>query len=286
MSAVTPIRVDPTNRESAQAWDGVEGAFWAAHADQFDRSVGGYHGPLMAAAGIHPSDHVLDVGCGTGQTTRAAGSAASAGSALGVDLSGDMLEVARELADRDGLDNVRFLQADAQVHPFRSGGFDVVLSRMGTMFFGDADTGFANLARALRPGGRLAILVWQRPEANEWIGELTAALAAGRDLPTPDVGAPGPFAFADADGAGRVLASAGFIDLHVDGLTAPMWWGSDPHEAREFVLGLMGWLLHGLDARATARAHERLEATLAAHATDEGVEFASAAWLIRAHRVG
>ena len=75
---------------------------------------------------------------------------------------GQMLARAREVATADGLTNVTFEQADAQVHRFAEARFDAVISRFGVMFFGDPVAAFANLARATRPGGRLAVVTWQR----------------------------------------------------------------------------------------------------------------------------
>jgi ubiquinone/menaquinone biosynthesis C-methylase UbiE len=81
-------------------------------------------------------------------------------------------------------------QADAQVHSFPAQAFDVAVSRIGTMFFGNPVAAFRNIARVLRPGGSLVQLVWQPPLLNEWIGAFTHALAAGLPLPTPPPDAP------------------------------------------------------------------------------------------------
>ena len=81
--ASSTIPVAEANREQLRAWDGDEGAYWAANADDFDRSVGAHHRLLLEAAAITPTDRVLDVGCGTGQTTREAAQRATSGSALG-----------------------------------------------------------------------------------------------------------------------------------------------------------------------------------------------------------
>jgi len=157
------LRVDPSNTEMATAWDGDEGAYWAAHAEHFDRSVAAYHLPFLAAAAIGRREQVLDIGCGTGQTTRDAARRAPAGGTLGVDLSSEMIAVARRLAVAEDIPNTRFEQADAQIYPFAERSFDVVISRTGAMFFGDPPAAFANIARALRSGGRLALLPWQTP---------------------------------------------------------------------------------------------------------------------------
>lgn len=282
--AATTLRVDPANAGQARAWDGDEGAYWAEHAQRFDRAVAAYHGAFMAACGIARGERVLDVGCGTGQATRDAAAAARPGPALGVDLSARMIELARRLAAGQDIGNVSFEQADAQIYPFPAGSFDVAISRTGTMFFGDPGAAFANIGRALRPGGRLVMLVWQGPGPNEWIRELGGALAAGRDLPGPPAGAPGPFSLADPARTRTLLASAGFSGVTLDALSEPMWFGSDPGDARRFVLGLMGWMLDGLDDTGRNRALGALGATLTAHAGRDGVTFASGAWLIRAAR--
>ena len=135
---------------------------------------------------------MLDVGCGTGQTTRDAARAASAGSALGVDLSSRMLDHARRRATEEGVTNVTFAQADAQIHPFEPGAYDVAISRTAAMFFGDHVAAFSNIGRALRSGGRLVLVTWQPLPGNEWIREISGALAAGRDLPAPPPDAPAP----------------------------------------------------------------------------------------------
>src|SRR5262249_51282147 len=109
------LRVASSNAEAAKAWDGDEGAYWAAHADYFDRSIAAYHLPFLGSAMIEPGECVLDIGCGTGQTTRDAARRASPGGTLGVDLSAEMIDLARRLAAAEGLDNARFEQADAQV---------------------------------------------------------------------------------------------------------------------------------------------------------------------------
>jgi SAM-dependent methyltransferase len=278
------LQIAATNAGQAEAWDGSEGAYWAAHADHFDRAIAAYHLPFLDAAAIGTGEQVLDIGCGTGQTTRDTARLAPAGGALGVDLSAEMVALARRLAAAEGRANARFEQADAQIFPFPAGGFDVAISRTGAMFFGDPQAAFTNIARALRGQGRLALLSWQPPSANEWFAELTGALAAGRDLPVPPPQAPGPFALADPDRVRQLLAGAGFTGIEVDPVQAPMWFGTDPGEAYDFAVGLLGWMLEGLGERQRSQALGALRATVTAHSTAGGVVYRSGAWLIRARR--
>jgi SAM-dependent methyltransferase len=285
MVQIHAVRVDATNVEQARAWDGEEGAYWAEHAESFDRAVARYDRPFLDAARIATADRVLDVGCGTGATSRAAARQASDGSVLGVDLSDRMLDVARAAADREGLRNVRFEQVDAQIHPFDEGAFDVAVSRTGAMFFGDAPAAFGNLARALRPGGRLVLLVWQPLPRNEWVQAFFTALAAGRDLPAPPPDAPSPFSLGDPDRVRRLLTGAGFAEPEIEGLEEPMYFGADADDAHGFIAGLLGWMLEGLDVHGRARALDALRDTMEEHETGDGVLYRSATWLVTTQRV-
>jgi SAM-dependent methyltransferase len=278
------VHVDPSNAEQARAWDGDEGRYWTTNADRFDHAVAVHHRALFERTGIGATDRVLDIGCGTGQTTRTAARVATSGLAFGVDLSSQMLELARQLAVAEGIANARFEQADAQIYPFTADAFDIAISRTGAMFFGNPVAAFGNIGRALRPGGRLVLLAWQALPRNEWIRELAAALAAGRNLPLPPADAPGPFSMAEPDRVRSILNTAGFAGIQFEGLSAPMYFGADASDAHGFVVGLLGWMLEGLDEAGRERASEALRTTLAAHADGDGVLFDSAAWIISARK--
>jgi SAM-dependent methyltransferase len=275
---------DPSNAGQVAAWDGDEGEFWTAQARRFDETLAAFHTPFLAAAAIGEGDRVLDVGCGTGQTTRDAARTAAAGSALGVDLSSRMIALARETAAREGLSNVEFHQADAQIDPLETAGFDAALSRMGSMFFGDPTAAFTNIRRALRPEGRLTLLTWQGVEDNEWLMEFRAAAAVGRDLPTPPPHVPGPFALADPDRVTAILEGAGFADVTIESLHEPMSFGPDPDDAFDFVSELTGWMRDGLDDADRATALAALRSTIADHAGASGVTYRSATWIVQARR--
>ncbi|TDD26028.1 class I SAM-dependent methyltransferase [Actinomadura sp. KC06] len=245
----------------------------------FDAELRPHNELFRAAARVGPRDRVLDVGCGTGQTTREAARAAVDGSAVGVDLSARMLERARRLSAEQGLRNVAYEQADAQVHPFPPEHFDLCISRFGTMFFGDPVAAFANIGRALRPAARLVLLVWQGRDRNEW-----ASAIRRPGTPSP-AGGPDPFSLADPAAAEGVLDAAGFTDVAFTDVHEPVYYGPDSAAAFDNVLRL--WdedLLAGLGAAAAEHARTRLRAALAAHDTGGGVYFDSRAWIITARR--
>jgi SAM-dependent methyltransferase len=225
-----------------------------------------------------------------------------------VDLSAPMIELARQLSEREGLRNVSYLRADAQAHPFPPGHFDVCISRFGTMFFADPVAAFTNIGAALRPGGRLVMLVWQARERNEWstairraiagpdagpAGGCDAGPAGGCDAgptggcdPGPPGGGPDPFVLGDPETARGILVASGFTEAGFTEVDEPVYYGPDPDAAYELVLGLREprELLAGLDAAEAGRARQRLRAALAEHDTGNGVYFGSRAWIVTARR--
>jgi len=275
------------NAEQAAEWDGPAGAHRTRHAAVFDAEARPHNERFRAAAGVSARDRVLDVGCGTGQTTRDAARAAVDGNALGVDLSAQMLDHARRRSREEGLTNVSFLQADAQVHRFPAASFEVCISRFGTMFFADPVAAFSNIGHALRrPGGRLVLMVWQARDRNEWTTAVREALAGDNPVPPPPAEGPHPFSLADPAVAGGILAAAGFAEISFTDVREPIYYGPDPAVAFDVVRGLRSTrdLLAGLDAGEADRAQDRLRATLAAHQAADGVFFDARSWIIAARR--
>lgn len=274
------------NVEMARAWDGEEGDRWTEDAERYEATGCRVWQRFLDTGPVEVSDRVLDIGCGTGASTLDAARIASAGAALGVDLSARMLARARRRAEAEGLTNVRFEQADAQVHPFEANAFDVAISSFGAMFFADPVAAFANMARALRPGGRLAMLTWRDLARNEWLTALRGALAMGRQLAEPPPGAPGPFGLADPDRVQAILGAAGFEDVELQAIDDPLQLGPDADDAFEFVrnMGIVHGLTQDLDDATRARALDEVRAVLEAHQSDEGVLLGTSVWLITARR--
>ncbi|MFG2053304.1 class I SAM-dependent methyltransferase [Micromonospora sp. NPDC048930] len=273
------------NVEQAKAWNGPEGRHWADHAAHWDAVSGELNEPLLAAAGINPADRVLDLGCGNGQTTRLAARRARDGYAVGVDLSGPMLETARAHADGEGLTNVRFAQGDVQVHPFPPGEFDVAISRGGLTFFTDPVAAFTNVAQALRPGGRLAFTCARALDEQQWFTVFMTALA-GR-VPRTDPGAgyePGMFSLADPRRIDELLTRAGFRDIAVTAVDPAMTYGHDAADATRLVLGTgpARALLDNGDREAVTRARLALTAALSSYQHPDGVQLGGAFWLVTA----
>jgi ubiquinone/menaquinone biosynthesis C-methylase UbiE len=241
---------------------------------------------LRRAYGIRHEDRILDIGCGAGETTRDAARMAAAGSALGVDISAEMIERARALSEAEGLRNVTFEVGDAQSHSFPSGHFDVVISRFGTMFFADPVAAFASLARALRPDARLVMMVWQAHDRNEWSMSIQRSLTGSEAAPRHRPGVPDPFSLADQATVERILGEAGFDRVTFANVHVPVYYGTDVDAALEFVGRFASTidLLAGLDPASKERALERLREAIAARHGRRGVWFDSRAWIVTARR--
>jgi SAM-dependent methyltransferase len=272
------------NTAQADAWNGGEGDQWATHADRYDRAVAGYHEALLDAARISSGEAVLDIGCGCGQSTIDAARAAGTGRAVGIDLSRPMLRTASERSRAAGVTNATFIRGDAQVHPFDPASFDIVISRFGAMFFADLGAAFVNIGSAIRSGGRLVIVSWSSLDRNEWLMAIRTSLAAGRDLPEPAPGAPGPFGLGDPERTRSWLGAAGFDDVELTEARADRLLGADADDAFDFMRhdGPVIGLTESLDDSSRAVALETLHETMAAHQTPNGVTFGSSAWVITA----
>ncbi|HET6861008.1 MAG TPA: methyltransferase domain-containing protein [Streptomyces sp.] len=274
------------NTDQAHAWNGYEGTQWARNHNRLDAVNDAFNEPLLGAAAIGTRDHVLDVGCGAGRTTRLAARRAAEGRATGLDLSAPMLERARESARDEETSNASFIQGDAQSHPFAPDAFDVAISRYGLMFFADPVAAFSNIAGALRPGGRLAFVCPAEADGNEWLQALVALRGI---LPVGEFGAPGSpgmFSLADPERTVRILSDAGFeaseaVRVHADGV-----WGRDAEDAADFLLGSGPGrhLLEQVGPQEQRLARRTLTGALRPHERGDAVLLRSSSWLVTARR--
>ncbi|QXJ21812.1 class I SAM-dependent methyltransferase [Actinomadura graeca] len=272
------------NTHHAEAWNGWEGVHRAQNAGRYNAIVNAFNDDLLHAAAITPGDQVLDVGCGTGHVTLLAARCASDGQVVGVDLSLPMLERARADAAEQGIANARFEQGDAQVHPFPEGGFDVAISRGGCLFFEDPVAAFANILFGLRPGGRLAFLVPQAGTSDSPIACATAALKPLLREPAPT--ARGMDSLLDPARIREVLGAAGFADVTIAAVQAPMHFGQDAEDATEFIFsqGAVRLNLQSVDQAVAEQTRNELRDGLLAFETPEGVLIPGDVWLVSAVR--
>jgi SAM-dependent methyltransferase len=152
------------------------------------------------------------------------------------------------------------------------------------MFFDDPVAAFANIRRALRPAGRLVMMVWQAHERNEWDVAIDQSLGAGQGPAAGTSGGLDPFSLADPPTVKEILQAAGFTGVAFTDVREPVYYGPDAAAALDWVRGFTctSEVLNRLDPAAATRAVERLREALATHMSDDGVWFNSRAWIVTA----
>jgi len=278
------------NAEAIQAWDGPLYDRFVRFRHIVTTGLGAHGEAALRVCPPQPGERVLDVGCGFGDTTqRIAGLVGPEGEAVGVDAAARFIETARAETAEAGVPNARFEVADVQLDPLGEG-FDMAFSRMGTMFFTNPVPAMRNIRSALRPGGRLAMVVWRRRTDNPWMYRAQEIVEGIVERPEeydePTCG-PGPFSMADADTTSEILVHAGYEDISLRRSDLPILVGEDVDEAIELVtaLGPAGEILRLAGDRA-AHLHGQVDAALreglAEFAGPEGVIAQASTWIVTA----
>lgn len=205
-----------------QEWDAAA-AGWRKNDERLRQLTTPVTQRLLELASIEPGHRVLDIACGTGEPALpAADVVGTNGYVLGTDISAEMLAVARDKAQDQGLTNVEFRQVDAEELEAEPDSFDAVTCRWGIMFMPNPTGCLRRAHSALKPGGRIALSVWGKPERNPWIALPVMVLRKYVDMPTPQPGEPGILAFADGDRLVSTLREAGFRDVEIEEMELPM----------------------------------------------------------------
>lgn len=277
---------------SSRDWANEASQRWLAHADRLEAMLRPVDDVLLPAARLEPGAVVLDVGCGRGVTARAAAAAVGpAGHVTGVDISEATVAEATALPPHPGSAPLSWVAADAATHAFPPSHHDRVVSRFGVMFFDDPVAAFANLHRTTRPGGRLAVAVWQPRDASEFQSlavDVAVRVAADHGLrlePDPPDG--GPFAYGSRPYVMDLLHQAGWADIEFAPAELDLYLGgpgTTPEQAVEMGRGFgpLGMLLQGAPADVADAAATALTEELAARWDGTGVPLRAAIAVVTA----
>jgi ubiquinone/menaquinone biosynthesis C-methylase UbiE len=187
---------------------------WTKYSDTLHRMFVPLTRALIERAGIGQGQTVLDVAGGAGEPSLTIAEVVGPeGSVTCTDGVAQMVEAARAEAQRRGLTNMRFQQCPADSLPFPDGSFDVVVSRLGVMFFPDPVAAFREMLRVLRPNGRIALAVWAKSEVNPFCYLVTRVMDQHVKSPAADPDAPNAFRFAEPGKLVNVLKQAGAVNV-------------------------------------------------------------------------
>lgn len=267
-------------------WNEQAGANWTALQEHLDTVFAPLTAIALHAAAPAAGEHVLDAGCGCGATTlELARLVGPAGHVLGLDVSQPMTTRASQRIAAAGLTNAEILVADATTATLPA--VDLLFSRFGVMFFADPVAAFANLRRAMRPGGRLLCAVWRPLAENPWFHvPLTAVRGLLPPQPPPEPFAPGPFAFADPERVTGILTQVGWRDVAMTPRDVPMPMAprNEIAQATEFAMriGAVARMLAEADPDVRARAQAAISRAMQAHDGPEGIVLVGSIWLLSA----
>lgn len=239
---------------------------------------------------VQKGDVVLDVGCGFGDTAiKLARIVGDEGSVVGIDCCDAFLDYARQDAKTQGIKNIRFERGDAEI-ALPKNEYDFVFARFGTMFFSNPVAAMRNMRLALKPGGRMAHIVWRQPADNPWLSMAKDIVL--QYLPPPGEDAqtcgPGPFSMANEEMVRGMMKSAGYEDIEFTRVDAQVLVGKSVSDAIDFqlALGPAGEVFREAGDLAEKKRPE-IEAALAEAiqketASEEGIFMPSSSWVISA----
>jgi SAM-dependent methyltransferase len=275
------------NAAQREYWNTVAGPRWVGLEGFVERRVRAVNELLLRYSAAAAGERALEIGCGTGAFTVPLAEAVGAqGRVTGADISAAMLSGAKKHIAESGLENVALIEADAQTQAFEPARFDLVVSRFGVMFFADPAAAFANLRRALKPGGRLCFACWGTLEENRhWLIPFEVALRhLGPPAPKP-AHAPGPMAYADPDYVRSFLGAAGFESIEIFREHPEIFASTAEEEARHAaIMGPTARLIDEKQPAASTREliRREIEAAFAAAAARDGLRLSSTVLLVTA----
>lgn len=206
MSDLQPTDILNEWRESAK--------YWARHSATIRTMFAPLTRALIEGAGINEGHSVLDVAGGPGEPSLTiAEKVGPTGSVVCTDAVPEMVDAARSEASRRGVKNVQFRECKADALPFGDNSFDVVISRLGAMFFPDSLAAMREMLRVAKPNGKLAFAVWHKSELNPFCYVVTNVMDQHIEPAAADPDAPSAFRFAETGKLANVLTQAGAVDV-------------------------------------------------------------------------
>jgi len=258
MTTFDPIRYKETTRKQWQ--DAAEA--WHRWGPTLNAWLGPATERMLDLAAVRSGDHVLDVAAGAGeQTIAAARRVGSTGRVLATDIAPRILELAAAEARRQGFEQVSVRAMDGEALDLPDAGFDVVISRVGLIYMPDRTRAVAEMHRVLKPGGRVAAIVYSTPQRNGFFSVPVSIIRRAAGLGPPEPGQPGPFCLGSPGVLAKAFTEAGFGEVRAEVVEAPLRL-PDAETCVRFEkesFGALHQMLSGLDEAARAAAWSEID---------------------------
>jgi SAM-dependent methyltransferase len=268
--AFDPAQYKTTTRQQWQEY----ASGWNAWSPLLETWLGDATDRMLDLAGVTAGSSVIDVAAGAGgQSIAAAHRARTSGRVLATDLSPEILRYAAQAAADAGVDNVSTRELDGEhLHDLDAGGFDAAISRVGFIYFPDRHRALTGIHHLLRDGGRFATITYSTAATNQFFSLPVSIIRRRAELPAPAPDQPGPFSFADPELVHRELTAAGFHDIVIELIDAPVQLPSAAECARfeRESFGALHQMLASLSPQEQRSAWAEIEEALGQFETDEG----------------
>lgn len=219
ISQFDPIKYKNTTRDQWQA----AAEAWYRWSPTLNQWLGKATDKMLEMAGISSGHWVLDIAAGAGeQSITTAKKVGNSGYVLATDISSNILEYAKQLAQQAGLNNIETKVMDGENLAVEEGTFDAVISRVGLIYFPDQQKALKEMLRVLKPGGKVAAIVYSTPEKNKFFSVPVSIIRNRAKLPPPLPGQPGPFSLGAEGIIEKVFSQAGFKNVKSELVDSPL----------------------------------------------------------------
>ncbi|HKR06919.1 MAG TPA: class I SAM-dependent methyltransferase [Bacteroidia bacterium] len=198
-------------------------AAWYRWSPTLNKWLGKATEKMLEMAGIKNGDHVLDIAAGAGeQSITTAKKVGASGYVLATDISSNILEYAKQMAQQAGANNIETKVMDGENLTLEDEKFDAVISRVGLIYFPDQQKALKEMLRVLKPGGKIAAIVYSTPEKNKFFSVPVSIIRNRANLPPPLPGQPGPFSLGAEGVIEKAFTQAGFKNVKSEYVDAPL----------------------------------------------------------------
>ena len=218
-----PVKYKTTTREQ---WQETANA-WYRWSNTLHQWLGPSTDRMLELADISKGNRVLDIAAGAGeQTITTAKKVGISGYVLATDISSNILEYAKKMVIENGLNNVETRVMDGENLELDDASFDAVISRVGLIYFPNQQRALQEILRVLKPGGKVAVIVYSTPEKNKFFSIPVSIIRNRAKLPPPLLGQPGPFSLGSEGVIEKAFSDAGFINVRSELVDSPLYLSS------------------------------------------------------------
>lgn len=224
MNPATSVQFDPVKYKNTthDQWQ-TAAESWYRWSPTLNQWLGKSTDKMLEMAGIAMGHHVLDIAAGAGeQSITAAKKLGPSGYILATDISANILEYAKQMAQQAGLSNIETRVMDGENLALENEMFDAVISRVGLIYFPDQQKALKEMLRVLKPGGKIAAIVYSTPEKNKFFSVPVSIIRNRAKLPPPLPGQPGPFSLGAEGVIEKAFSEAGFKNVRSERVDSPL----------------------------------------------------------------